>query len=109
MSSSTGPLRNNLDLPAALLDEVDARVARIRAERPQGFGAPARDGVRLGVATIEDEIHRIADMFHFEKSYEHMGYPQTYDVLLNVAATTLYLLADWHAPYVPVGPGKVDI
>lgn len=72
-----------------LLAELAAEIARQDTIHPQGWAAD-RDGIRLGIATIEDEMIESRDAWRAERKVE--GWPGTEAELMQTAAVALRLL-----------------
>lgn len=76
-------------MPERLLAEVEAEVRRQDVEHPGGYGS-TRDGVRLGVASMEDEVREALEAWGEEKG--NGSWPATRAEVVQVVAVGLRLL-----------------
>jgi hypothetical protein len=72
-----------------LLNELGDEIERQDLIHPAGYPA-TRDGVRFGIATVEDETKEALDAWRAERKVD--GWPETRGELLQVAAVTMRII-----------------
>jgi hypothetical protein len=77
-------------VPRRVMDRLEAEVGRQDSVHPGGYPT-TRDGVRLGLASLEDELREAMDAWDGENR-GNQTWPRTYDEVEQVAAVALRIL-----------------
>lgn len=62
---------------------------------PAGFPAD-RNGIRLGLAAVQDELKETLDAWHEDKRQQNPDWHRTYDELLDIIAAATYTAIELH-------------
>lgn len=79
-----------------LMGEIEAEIHRQDEMHGGGYGS-TRDGVRLGLVSIEDELREARQEWDREKHGGGGGWSGTYEELLQAVAVGFRLLRDLQA------------
>lgn len=77
-----------MNIPNALYLHITNRLDRQMESFPPGFPAD-RNGIRLGLAAIEDELNETLTEWRADKSIDET-FRNTYDELLDVISAAIY-------------------
>jgi len=75
--------------------DVASRLIEMKRKFPAGYPCN-RNGIRLGMAALEDELKEMYEAWRVEKREPFNDETNTYDELLDVIAVGLYLLERFH-------------
>lgn len=76
-------------MSAELQELIALRLTDQKRRYPPGFPCD-RNGIRLGLASIQDELKEALDAWHVEKRHPFKTNSQTFHELLDVIAVAIY-------------------